>query len=98
MSSSDINLVTTVCEVLFGQLEGYIKLDDPVISESWKERGCTTEERERLMGDCISFLNTLLSVSDTMFTVLSSSKWFNLLLEVVNIHDDTGIFYITVTF
>ena len=86
-------LLTTICEVLYGQLEGFVKLDDPVISEAWKQRDCSREDREKLLGDYISFLNTLMSVSDTMFDVLSSAKWFNLLLRIIDIQNDTGIQY-----
>ena len=86
----DSDILTVICDVLYGQLEGYITVSDPVISEAWKQRECTQEERERLLADYLSFLNTLLSVSDTMFAVVSSSKWFNLLLKIVDIQDNTG--------
>ena len=86
----DSDILTVICDVLYGQLEGYITVSDAVISEAWKQRECTQEERERLLADYLSFLNTLLSVSDTMFAVISSSKWFNLLLKIVDIQDNTG--------
>jgi hypothetical protein len=88
--SSDDNILTTICEVLYGQLEGYINMDNPVISSAWNTKNCSRDEREKLLKDYLSFLNTLLEVSDTIFAVVSSPKWFQLLLSIVNVDSESG--------
>lgn len=76
-----------VSEYLYGQMEGFVALDNPEVPRAWKQLHC---DREELLGRYLCFLNTLLAASDSMHTVVSSPKWFSALISIVDVDESTG--------
>ena len=77
--------------MLHGQVEACASVTDPVIQQLWINNNINETKREELLGEHLSFINVLLSsAGDVMIRVLSSAKWFDLLLKIVNIQDNNG--------
>ena len=91
VSSSDNGLLVIITDILHGQVEACASVTDPVIQQLWINNNISETKREELLGEHLSFINVLLSsAGDVMIRVLSSVKWFDLLLKIVNIQDNNG--------
>ena len=62
-----------------------IACSNPVVSERWKGRGVSAEEREVKLGRFLCFLNTLSATHSTIRAVLAEDRWFSNLVQIVNI-------------
>ena len=57
-----------------------------------QSRECTIEEREELLGEFLTFVNTLSATHEAMRSVLASDRWFKMLLRIVDIDTTTGLY------
>ena len=74
-----------------------IACSNPVVSECWKARGVSAEDREVKLGRFLCFLNTLSATHSTIRAVLAEDRWFSNLVQIVNIDTNTGEWYVTCT-
>ena len=51
---------------------------------------CSDEEREDLLGEFLTFINTLSATHQTLRSVLASDPWFQMLLRIVDVDLETG--------
>ena len=85
------DILATVSDHLFGQLEGYVRASsDPRLARQWEAHECDVEERETLLGEFLCFLNTLSATHVAIRSVLASDVWFGTLLRIVDIDTATG--------
>ena len=76
--------------MLLGILDGCVNIDNEDIAHIWELRQTTCEEREKILEDILVFLNVLMISSDVIFDVVSSPSWFNILLKIVDVNEETG--------
>ena len=87
------DILATVSEHLFGQLEGYLSITNMAnaLVSKWEVMGRdVVEVRESRMGDFLCFINTLSATHKAIRAVLASDMWFGTLLKIVDINPDTG--------
>ena len=85
------DILATVSDHLYGQLEGYVcTSSDPRLARQWEAHECDVEERETLLGEFLCFLNTLSATHVAIRSVLASDVWFGTLLRIVDINTATG--------
>ncbi len=85
------DILATVSEHLYGQLEGFVSLGDPAIAQRWEDKGSTMETREEQLGEFLSFVNSLSATHEVIRGVLASDVWFGTLLRIVDIDVTTGV-------
>ncbi len=56
----------------------------------YQAQECSDEEREDMLGEFLTFINTLSATHKTMRSVLASDQWFLMLLKIVNVDPETG--------
>ena len=87
------DILSTMSEHLFGQLEGYLCITNMAntLVTKWEVMGRDiVEVRESRMGDFLCFVNTLSATHKAIRAVLASDMWFGTLLKIVDINPDTG--------
>ncbi|XP_064390094.1 probable E3 ubiquitin-protein ligase HERC1 isoform X2 [Halichondria panicea] len=87
---SNPEILSLVAKHLFCQLESFVNNKDPDMSRRWEAEEYTDEEREEMLGEFLTFVNTLSATHETMRCTLASDPWFLMLLRIVDVHPDTG--------
>ena len=88
--NSHPEILTAVSDHLFGQLEGFLDSESSAIARRWEESKTTVEEREKLLGEFLCFLNTLSATHEVVRAFIASELWFSTLLKIVDVDSETG--------
>ena len=77
--------------MMFGVLNACVNFDTNPVSQVWESLGISAMERDNILANQIVFLNSLAMSSGAIIeAILSHSNWFNILLRVLDIDEDTG--------
>ena len=90
-STGSSSMVSVMSDMMFGVLDACVNFDTHPVSQVWESLGISAIERENILANQIVFLNSLAMSSDAIIeAILSHSNWFNILLRVLDINEDTG--------
>ena len=86
------DILATVSDHLFGQLEGYICITQTAsaLAAKLKEMEGLAEVRESRLGDFLCYVNTLSATHEAIRAVLASDMWFGTLLKIVDVDTTSG--------
>ena len=84
-------LVSVMSDMMLGVLDACVNAEADPIACVWESLGVSAAEREQILKDLLLFLNILAVSSDAVLDgVLSRPNWFNILLKVVDVNENTG--------
>ncbi len=78
-------------DMMFGVLDACVNGDIEPVSSVLESIGISSAEREQTLKNLLVFLNVLAISSDAVFDgVLARPDWFNILLKVIDVNEETG--------
>ena len=84
-------VLSVMSDMMFGILDACVNADSEPIKQVWDSIGISSVEREQTLKDLLVFLNVLAVSSDAVFDgILARPDWFNILLKVVDVDEETG--------